>query len=66
MSEVHSLHGWGMGYGWLILVLLVVVFLYVFNGKKKESSAKDTLDRRFAKGEISVDEYHKGLKELDE
>jgi putative membrane protein len=65
MSEVHSLHGWGMGYGWLILVLLVLLFLYVFKNEKKEPSAKELLDRRFANGEISADEYHKALKELE-
>jgi putative membrane protein len=59
MNE-YGMHGWGfaMGLGWIIPLLLVGVLLYYMNNTKKEKlSAKEILDRRYAKGEIDEQEY---------
>jgi len=55
---------WGMGYGWIIgLIVLVVIIGLIVNAMKKNSnrpkynSPMDILKTRYAKGEISKDEY---------
>ena len=56
---------------WLILipiVLLLVVFLY--NGRSRQNTVNkrnpmDILDNRFAKGEISKEEYEEQKKTLN-
>lgn len=53
-------HGWGMGFGmWLLPVVLIVVVILLLKdtNKEKPSSAQDILDRRFANGEIDLEEY---------
>ena len=51
-------HGWGMGFGWLIPLLILAVIFYLLQDKKKErSSAQDILDKRYANGGISKEEY---------
>lgn len=60
------MNGFGMGFGWLILFLFIVILLYFINGNKKEGiSARDILDRRYAKGEIDEQEYKKKRDELE-
>lgn len=60
--------GWGMGFGWLamtifwVLVILGIVYLVrTFAGKEKSAPAEelplDILKKRYAKGEISKEEY---------
>lgn len=63
MFDYGLMHGWGMGFGWLITIGLIVLVVYAVNGKKT-SSAKDILDRRYAKGEIDTNEYRERLREL--
>lgn len=53
-------HGWGMGFGmWLIPIMLVVVVIYFLKdtNKDKTFSAQDMLDKRYANGEIDLEEY---------
>lgn len=53
-------HGWGMGLGmWLLPVLFIVVVIYLLkdSSKEKPPSSQDILDRRFANGEIDLQEY---------
>lgn len=51
-------HGWGMGFGWLIPLLIIAVIFYALQDKKREkSSAQDILDKRYANGGISKEEY---------
>lgn len=58
--------GFGMGFGWLIFFLFIVILLYFINGNKKEDpSARDILDKRYAKGEIDEQEYKKKRDELE-
>jgi len=54
--------------GWIIFLLFAIVVIYFFNNSKRsdsEQSAKDILDTRYAKGEISKDEYEEKLNDLN-
>ena len=60
-------HGWGMGFGWLIPLLIIAILFYVLQDKRKEkSSAQDILDKRYASGDISKEEYEETSKALKE
>lgn len=55
---------WVMGIGWLIFLALIVVLAFALaRGYRPASgtrrSAHDTLDERFARGEIDDDEYRR-------
>lgn len=64
------MEGWGtvMGLGWLIPLLLVVILFYIFNNKRdeflNEESALDILDKKYARGEISEEEYKRKKEHL--
>lgn len=51
---------------WLLLfvVLIVMVLRLLSSNKNEDESAKQILERRYAKGEISKDEYVEMLKDL--
>ena len=64
-----------MGFGWLFMLLpaAVVAFLVLavfrllgnrHNGEARPRTPREILDERFAKGEISRDEYEKRRKTL--
>ena len=55
---------WGMGYGWIIaLIVLIFIIGVVLSARRKNSNRQkynaplDILKTRYAKGEISKDEY---------
>jgi len=52
-------HGWGMGFGWLVPLLIIGVIFYLLQDKKryKKNDAQDILDKRYASGGISKEEY---------
>ena len=64
--------GWGMGFGWIIGLLVVgLIFWLIYtavqntNTRRNEiDSAKEILRKRFAKGEISKEEFEKMSEEL--
>jgi putative membrane protein len=66
--------GWGMGFGWLfmivfwVLVIIGIVYLIqaVARGSKKEDKETpiDILKKRYAKGEITKDEYDRIKEDL--
>lgn len=64
------MNGFGMGLGWFIPLLLIVGVIYFFNennknrDKDEKSSAKEILDIRLAKGEITAEEHAELLKAL--
>ena len=66
----YGFHSWM----WVVPLLFLIVFaLLVFRGAawpmcggrtRREDSAREILDRRYAKGEISADEYQRIRKDL--
>ncbi|HAK88130.1 MAG TPA: electron transporter RnfE [Nitrospiraceae bacterium] len=70
-------YGWGtgMGFGWLfmiifwILIILGVVYLVrlIVGGEKRTTgeTALDVLKKRYAKGEISKEEFEEKKKALE-
>jgi len=46
-----------MGLGWIILLGVMALIIYLIRMKPDSKSAIDILDKRYAKGEISEDEY---------
>ncbi len=65
-----DMNGWSymMGFGWIGLILLLVLLVYVVKStqnKNKEPSAKDILDKRYASGEISDEEYVRMKENLE-
>ena len=66
MEEMNNFLGMGNGYGWIIgLIVLVVVIGVIVSAmthkrkttRPKYNSPQDILKTRYAKGEISKDEY---------
>ena len=69
---------WGHGFGfmWVILLLFLAVVVFFIRGifgqgggsgqstGSKSESAREMLDKRFAKGEISKDEYEEMKRAL--
>lgn len=69
---------WGHGSGsmWVIMILFLAVFLFFLRGLfgqgggssqsigSKPESAREMLDKRFAKGEFSKDEYEEMKRAL--
>ena len=62
--------GQGFTFMWIIPLLFFVVFLFFMRGifgqgnNTRSESAREILDKRFAKGEISKDEYEEMKKAL--
>ena len=60
MYSNHMGWGWGvlMTLGWLILLgLFFALILSAWRDRSSGPSARELLDRRFARGEISAEEY---------
>ena len=70
---------WGHGFGfmWIIPLIFLIVFLFFMRGifgqgggtgqspGSKPESAREILDKRFAKGEINKEEYEEMKQALD-
>ena len=59
-------NGWGMGFGWIVGLLVLVLFIGLIvnalrrnknSTRPKYNSPQDILKIRYAKGEISKEEY---------
>ncbi|NOX85658.1 MAG: SHOCT domain-containing protein [Chlorobi bacterium] len=66
--------GWGMGFGWVIGLLVIGLLFWLIytsvqsttkTSRNEIDSAKEILRKRFAKGEISKEEFEEMSKELD-
>lgn len=58
MNDYGVMSGFGMGFGWIVPVFLIFIFIYFINSLlKSDLSAKDILDKKYVKGEISEQEY---------
>lgn len=67
--------GWGMGFGWAFMVLfwIIVIAVIVFivkavtggeKSRREEESAVDILKKRYAKGEISKEDFDRMRDDL--
>jgi len=65
--------GWGMGFGWLIglVVLIILVWLIVkainsrnTSAPQQSKSALEILNERYAKGEISKQEFESKKRDI--
>jgi len=61
---------WGMGFiwwvAWFILLIWIFALPYDIPGqRKKKDSALDILQKRFASGQITNEEYHEKKKILE-
>ncbi len=73
MMHFGNMTGWGMGFWWiggLIMMALFAWFLYLLFSRTstadrfQHETARDILSKRFARGEITKEEFDKMLKSL--
>lgn len=66
-------HGWGMGWGWIIGIIVLLVVIWVFiramnqTGGRNEPERKSSLDilkDRYARGDISREEFEEKKRDL--
>ncbi len=63
-------HGFGMGFFvWIIPFAFLILFIYLIRGREESKSdsnttAQNILDRRYASGGISKEEYEEKSKDL--
>ena len=68
-------YGYGMGYGmgilglifWLLILIglvLLIKYLWEGGGTRREESALELLKKRYARGEISKEEFEERKKDL--
>ena len=78
MADMMQQHMGAMGYGyswtyWLFQIIIVILFFiivwWIVKGNRNcldsKDSAHDILDKRLAKGEISIKEYQRLKKEIE-
>ena len=63
-------HFWGMHFIWWFLWSLFFVFLFAYRGRRRgwryqQESPLDILMKRFASGEITIEEYEEPKKILE-
>lgn len=72
MNELGT-HGWGMDFGWLfgtiILVIIIWLVIRIINqnsnsGPAHHISALDILKERYARGEISKEEFEEKKQQI--
>lgn len=62
--------GFGMAFGWIAFFVIIGIAVYSFNqtggDEKRQKSAQDILDERYARGELSEQEYKEMSNNLKE
>jgi putative membrane protein len=70
---MHYGYGFGGGFGWLIFLALIVFLVYIFIikprksggiGRPPQETPLDILKKRYAKGEITKEEFESLKKDL--
>lgn len=71
--HIHEILGWHWGMWiffiifWLLIVLGIVAIVRWFNAKtRNEESSIEVLEKRYAKGEISKEEFEKMKQQITE
>ena len=59
-----------MMWWWILIPIVLVLGAFLYNGRNKQNTVQrenpmDILDNRFAKGEISKEEYEKQKRSLN-
>ncbi|SDD89613.1 putative membrane protein [Pricia antarctica] len=59
-----------MMWWWILIPVVLVLVILLYNGRNRQNTAKkenpmDILDNRFAKGEISKEEYEEQKRTLN-
>ena len=59
-----------MMWSWILIPVVLVLLLFLYNGRNRQNTVKrenptDILDNRFAKGEITKEEYEKQKQALN-
>jgi len=70
---MYGLHWWGMGFGWLtglaFIILIIWLIIRTVNHdsyhRSHSSGAMDILKERYAKGEISKEEFEEKRKQIE-
>ena len=65
-------YGWGMGFGWVfmivfwVFVIMGVIFLIriISGSTKKEETALEILKKRYARGDLTKEEYDRMRDDL--
>ncbi len=73
---MHWMNGWGIGFGggifmilfWILIIVGIVYIVKIIAGgtksEEKRESALDILKKRYARGEISKEEFEEKKKDL--
>jgi len=65
-------YGFGMGFGWIFMILFWVIVIYIVvalvkkAGSGEKDTAEDILKKRYARGEISKEEFERLKKDIRE
>jgi putative membrane protein len=59
-----------MMWSWILIPVVLVLVVFLYNGRNRQNNVKrdnptDILDNRFAKGEISKEEYEEQKRTLN-
>lgn len=67
--EMAAMHRGMVGFGWSFWILLILLALFIYRLSREQGSDSDPLEilkARYARGEVTREEYLQGLKDLME
>ncbi|PLX50769.1 MAG: electron transporter RnfE [Desulfobulbaceae bacterium] len=66
-------YGFGMGFGWFFMILFWAIFIFIvvalvkkIGSAGEQETAENILKKRYARGEISKDEFEQLKKDISE